>query len=69
MKFTREQVNAAKMALGLHPDDTRSVSIYPDAVFVETVARVDGQPQISNGELVITRTDHVIEEASDDGDS
>lgn len=69
MNFTREQVNNAKAALGLDPDDTRSVSIYPEEVFVETVTRDESGPVIINGELVTTRTDHAIKEASSDGDS
>lgn len=66
MNYTREQVNAAKAALGLDPDDTRSVSIYPDQVFIQTVARDDnGQVLIANGLVGYTETTCPIEEAPD----
>lgn len=50
MIFNRDQVNAAKKALGLPPDDTARVFIHPDSIYVEVVARgADGHPSVANG--------------------
>lgn len=68
MAFTRTQVNAAKAALGLDVDDTRSISIYPDTVFTEIVARDDdGVPAIRDGLVGYHQVSHQIEEVDDDG--
>ena len=66
MNITRTQVNAAKAALGLDVDDTRSVSIYPDQVFTEIVARDDsGAPLIRDGIVGYRQDACPIEEVSD----
>lgn len=68
MAFTREQVTAAKRALGLDPDDTRSVAIYPDMVLTEVVARDDdGVPVIREGIVGYIRGEHAIDEGVSDG--
>lgn len=71
MEFTRAQVNAAKAALGLDPDETQSVGIYPDAVFVSSIARdPDGTIPVLNGTVPYRQDTHqIIEEATDDGDA
>lgn len=68
MEFTRAQVNAAKAALGLDPDETQSVGIYPDAVFVSSIARdLDGTIPVLNGTVPYRQDTHqIVEEGTDD---
>lgn len=67
--FTRTQVNAAKGALGLDPDLTASVGIFPGGVYTETVQQDDGGPIIRDGALTLIREDHTIDEEAGHGDS
>lgn len=64
--ITRTQVTAALEALGIDPNDTRSVTITPTGVWVEAVTRdADEAAVIEHGQLQYTHTQHDIEENAD----
>lgn len=65
MKFTREQIDAVKAALGLDKDLTHSITITPSHVHVQAVALIDGVPDVRDGMLGMTGNTHEIEEATE----
>lgn len=54
-RISRDQVVAAKEALGLDPDLTVSVAMYRENVFIERVRVVDGTPLLRDGLAVTER--------------
>ena len=69
MRITRAQVDQVKTTLGLDKDLTHSLTISPHHVLVQTVALVDGHPDVRDGLLGMDYTQHDIEEDTDDGDA
>lgn len=69
MRITRAQVDQVKTTLGLDKDLTHSLTISPHHVLVQTVALVDGRPDVRDGLLGMDYTQYDIEEDTDDGDA
>ena len=69
MRITRAQVDQVKHILGLDKNLTHSLTISPNHVLVQSVALVDGSPDIRDGLLGMDYTQHDIEEATHDGDA
>ena len=69
MRITRTQVDQVKALLGLDKDLTHSLTISPHHVLVQTVALVDGRPDVRDGLLGMDYTQYDIEEDTDDGDA
>ena len=69
MRITRAQVDQVKTTLGLDKDLTHSLTISPHHVLVQTVALVDGRPDVRDGLLGMDYTQYNIEEDTDDGDA
>ena len=69
MRITRAQVDQVKTILGLDKDLTHSLTISPHHVLVQTVALVDGHPDVRDGLLGMDYTQYDIEEDTDDGDT
>lgn len=67
MKITREQVDAVKDALGLDKNLTHSITVTPSHVHVQSVALIDGLPDVRDGMLGIDAATYEIEEAPRDG--
>lgn len=63
----RDQIRAACQALGLDPDTTISVSIFPSQVMVERAVMTDGAPSMRDGALVTERSVIDVQEVTDDG--
>lgn len=69
MRITRAQVDQVKTILGLDKDFTHSLTISPNHVLVQTVALVDGHPDVRDGLLGMDYAQYDIEEDTDDGDA
>lgn len=64
MTITRAQIDAVKDALGLDKNLTHSITITPSHLHVQSVALVDGLPDVRDGMLGITAATYEIEEAT-----
>ena len=65
MDITRAQVDQVKDLLGLDRHLTHSIAISPQAVHVQSVALVDGHPDIRDGMTLMESAMYDIEEATD----
>ena len=65
MDITRAQVDQVKDLLGLDKHLTHSLTISPQAVHVQSVALVDGHPDIRDGMTLMESTMYNIEEVTD----
>lgn len=64
MTITRAQVDAVKQALGLDKNLTHSITITPSHLHVQSVALIDGVPDIRDGMTGMTGETYEIEEAT-----
>lgn len=64
MTITRAQIDAVKNALGLDKNLTHSITITPSHLHIQSVALVDGLPDVRDGMLGITAATYEIEEAT-----
>lgn len=65
MHITRAQVDQVKDLLGLDRHLTHSISISPQSVHVQSVALVNGHPDIRDGMTLMESAMYDIEEVTD----
>lgn len=65
MDITRAQVDQVKDLLGLDRHLTHSIAISPQSVHVQSVALVNGHPDIRDGMTLMESVMYSIEEVTD----